>query len=132
MASIADRVLDLGLNVLDTEATHVYICAAEPASYAAAIGANNETTQFGLGNKNFGAGAVFGAPAARGGGGRKVTSAAVTDGSVTTTGTATHYAIVDAANSRLLATGSLASSQVVTSGNTFTLAAFDVGIPGAV
>ena len=64
--------------------------------------------------------------------GRKVTSAAVTDGSVTTTGTASHYAVVDSANSRLLATGALASSQAVTSGNTFTLAAFDVGIPDAV
>lgn len=132
MPSIADRVLDLGLNVLDTEATHVYICSAEPTTYAAAIGANNGTTQFGLGNKNFGAGAVFGSPVARTPSGRKVTSAAITDGSVTTTGTAAAYAIVDSANSRLLATGTLAASQSVTSGNTFTLAAFDVGIPGAV
>lgn len=132
MTFVNDRVLDLGLNVLDSEATHIYICAAEPTTYAAAIGANNGTTQFGLGNKNFGAGAVFGAPADRTPNGRKVTSAAVTDGSVTTTGTASHYAVVDSANSRLLATGALASSQAVTSGNTFTLAAFDVGIPDAV
>jgi hypothetical protein len=26
MPTVGDRVLDLGLNVLDTEATHIYIC----------------------------------------------------------------------------------------------------------
>ena len=132
MAFLNDRVLDLGLNVLDTEATHIYICAAEPTTYAAAIGANNGTTQFGLGNKNFGAGAVFAAPAAGTPNGRKVASNAITDGSVTTTGTASHYAVVDSVNSRLLATGALASTQAVTSGNTFTLPTFDVRIPAAV
>ena len=30
------RVLDSGLNVLDTEATHIYICSAEPMTYAQA------------------------------------------------------------------------------------------------
>ena len=38
-------------------------------------------------------------------------------------------AIVDTSNSRLLVTGSLSTSQAVTSGNTFTLAAFDIEIP---
>ena len=47
------------------------------------------------------------------------------------TGTATHHAVSDTVNSRLLATGSLSASHVVTSANTFTLAAFDIGIPGA-
>jgi hypothetical protein len=60
-----------------------------------------------------------------------VTIAAITDGIVTATGTATHWAITDTANSRLLATGSLSASQVVTNGNMFTLGAFDIGIPGA-
>lgn len=125
MAFIADRVLDLGLNVLDTEATHIYVCSAEPADFAAA------TTTAALGNKNFGAGAVFNAPSARTPSGREVLSVAVTDGSVTATGDATHWAVVDAVNSRLLATGSLAAPQTVTSGNTFTLASFAIGIPGA-
>jgi hypothetical protein len=35
-------------------------------------------------------------------------------------------------NSRLLATGSLTASQAVTSGNTFTLTSFDIGIPDPV
>ena len=69
------------------------------------------------------------APADRSGGGREVTVAAITDGSITGTGTATHYAIVDTVNSRLLATSTLSASQSVTSGNTFTLASFTIGIP---
>ena len=47
---------------------------------------------------------------------------------MTATGTATHYAITNG-SSELLATGSLAAPQAVTSGNTFTLASFDIGIP---
>lgn len=61
-----------------------------------------------------------------------MTVSAVTNGSVTATGTASHYAIVDTVNSRLLATSSLSATQSVTSGNTFTLASFTVRIPAAV
>ena len=57
------------------------------------------------------------------------TYAATTDGSITGSGTVTHYAIVDTANSRLLATGDLVATQVVTSGNTFTLSSVAIGIP---
>ena len=71
----------------------------------------------------------FGAPQNGDTSGRKVTAAAITDGSVTGTGTATHFAIVDVSATRLLATGSLTTSQSVTSGNTFTIATFDVEIP---
>jgi len=69
------------------------------------------------------------APADASPNGRKVTLAAITGASVTGTGTATHYAIVDTSNSRLLATGSLSASQAVTSGNTFSLTASDIRIP---
>lgn len=125
MPSVADRVLDLGLTVLDTEATHIYVCSSEPATFTAA------TTTAALGNKNFGAGGCFGAPSARAPSGRKVSSVAITDGSVTADGTAGFWAVVDSANSRLLATGALAATQVLTSGNTFALPSFDIGIPGA-
>ncbi len=120
---LADRVLDLGLNVLDTEATHIYIDSADPTTYTEASSTNA------LGTKNFGAGAVFGSPAAGSPNGRKVTSAAVTDGTVSANGTAAKWAITDNPNSRLLANGSLSASQSVTSGNTFTLGAFDIRIP---
>lgn len=123
MPFLADYVLDAALTKLDTEANRLDICNAEPASYAAA------TTTNSLGNKTA---LSIGAPADRTPNGRKVTVAAFTDGAVTATGTATHYAIVDTVNSRLLATNALNASQAVTNGNTFGLGAFDVGIPDAV
>lgn len=126
MPAVGDRVLDLGLNVIDTEATHIYICyTSEPTTHTEA------TSTKACGNKNFGAGAVTGAPAAGTPNGRKVTTNAITDGSVTATQTAGWWAITDNTASRLLASGALAATQAVTSGNTFTLAAFDVRLPGA-
>lgn len=125
MPTVGDRVLDLGLNVLDVEATHLYITSAEATTFTQASSTNA------LGNKNFGVGAVTGSPAAGSPNGRKVTTAAITDGTVTATGTATTWAITDNTNSRLLATGTLSASQGVTSGNTFTLGAFDIRLPGA-
>lgn len=120
MSFLNDRVFDSGLTVLDTEANRLDICSQEPTTYAEA------TSTYTLGNKTS---LSIGAPADRTPSGRKVTVAAITDGTVSGTGTASHWAIVDTGNSRLLATGSLSSSQAVTSGNTFSLAAFDIGIP---
>jgi len=120
MASIADRVLDNGLTILDTEANRVDLTSQEAASYTEA------TSTYTLGNKTS---ISIGSPTDRTGGGRKVTMAAISDGTITGTGTATHYAIVDTTNSRLLVTGSLTASQSVTTGNTFSLEALDIGIP---
>lgn len=120
MASLADRVFDNGLTVLDTEANRIDITSQEATTYAEA------TSTYTLGNSTS---LSIGAPADRTGGGREVVAAAISDGSVSGTGTATHYAIVDTSNSRLLATGSLSASQSVTSGNTFSLASFTIGIP---
>ena len=120
MATIADRVLDNGLVILDTEANAVHITSQEATSYASA------TSTHTLGNATS---ITISAPADRTGGGRKVTLSAISNGTVTGTGTATNYAIVDTTNSRLLVTGSLTASQSVTSGNTFSLEALDVGIP---
>ena len=115
-----DRVFDNGLTVLDTEMDKLYICSAQPTTYTEAI------TTYALGVKNT---PTVSAPADRTGGGREVTVSAITDGSVTASGTATHYAGVDSANSRLLAANALSASQAVTSGNTFTLTSFKIGIP---
>jgi hypothetical protein len=120
MATLNNRVFDNGLTTLDTEANKVLVTSQEASTYAEA----NST--YALGNSTS---LSIGAPADRSGGGRKVAVASITDGSVTATGTATHYALVDTNNSRLLATGALTASQAVTSGNTFTLATFDIGIP---
>lgn len=120
MAFLNDRVFDNGLTVLDTEATRIDVTSQEATTYAEA------TSTYTLGNSTS---LSIGAPADRSGGGRKVAVAAITDGSITGTGTVTHYAITDTTNSRLLATAALTASQSVTNGNTFTLATFDIGIP---
>lgn len=119
MATLDNRVFDNGLTVLDTEANAIHITSAEATSFA-------NVSSVTLGNSTS---LSIGAPQDRAGGGREVVVAAITDGSVTGTGTATHYAIVDSVNSRLLATGSLTASQSVTSGNTFTLSSVAIGIP---
>jgi len=119
MATLDNRVFDNGLTVLDTEANAIHVTSAEATSFA-------NVSSVTLGNSTS---LSIGAPADRSGGGREVVVAAITDGSVTGTGTATHYAIVDTVNSRLLATGSLTASQAVTSGNTFTLSSVAIGIP---
>jgi hypothetical protein len=119
MATLDNRVFDNGLTVLDTEANAIHITSAEATSFA-------NVSSVTLGNSTS---LSIGAPQDRPGGGRQVVVAAITDGSVTGTGTATHYAIVDSGNSRLLATGSLTASQAVTSGNTFTLSSVSIGIP---
>lgn len=120
MAFLNDRILDNGLSALTSEGNRLDICSQEPATYAEA------TSTYSLGNKTS---LSVGAPSDRTGGGRKVTIAAISDGSVTGTDTASHWAIVDTGNTRLLAAGDLDDPQVVTDGNTFTLAAFDIGIP---
>jgi len=116
-----DRVYDNGLTVLDTEANAIHICTTQPASYA-------EVATYTLGNKALAAGGI-GAPAARTPNGRKVTVAAITDGTVTTGGTAGFYAIIDSSNSRLLAANALAASKAIVTGSPWTLEAFDIGIP---
>jgi len=118
-------VLDNGLLLLHNNASHIYICSAEPTNFADA------TVNFALGNYNFGAGNCVGAPAAGTPNGRKVTTVAVTAGTVTGTGTATRWAIVDVPNSALLVDNDLASSQPVTAGNVWSLPAFDFRIPGS-
>jgi hypothetical protein len=120
MASLADYVLDAALSKLDTEADRIDITSQEATTYAEA------TTTYTLGNSTS---VSFGAPEDGDTSGRKTRCAAISDGSVTGTETATHYALVDVSATRLLATGSLTTSQAVVSGNTFTVAAFDVEIP---
>jgi hypothetical protein len=120
MAFLHDDILDDGLQVLTDDANALHICSQEPATYAEA------TTTYTLGNK---AVPTVSAPGDRTPSGRKVTVSAITDGEVTATDTATHWALVDTVGERLLATNTLGAGQAVTDGNVFTLAAFDIGIP---
>ena len=116
MPKLHNDVFDAALNEINDNATVLHICSSEPANYAAVSGAS-------LGTKTL---PGFTGPADGDTSGRKLTVNEITDGSVNATGTATHWAIVD--GSRLLAAGALNSSTSVSSGNTFTLAAFDIEI----
>ena len=120
MATLNDRVFDNGLTVLDTEANKILVTSQEATTFTEA------NVTYALGNSTS---LSIAAPSDRAGGGREVVVAAISDGSVTGTGTVTHYAIVDTVNSRLLATSTLTASQSVTSGNTFTLSSVAIGIP---
>ena len=123
MALLDNRVFDNGLTVLDTEANAIYVTTQQAVSYTDA------TATSALGNSTS---LSIGAPQDRAGGGREVVVAAISDGSITGTGNATHYAIVDTINSRLLAAGPLSVAQSVTTGNTFTLSSVTIGIPDPV
>ena len=120
MAFLSDNVLDNGVQYIDANTEKLHICSASPSSYAAVSGVT-------LGNK---ATPTVGVPENGASSGRRVVVSAITDGSVTGTGTATHYALVkDSATAELLAWQALSSSQAVTSGNTFTLDAISITIP---
>lgn len=119
-AFFGDRVYDAGLNALDTEANILYICSSAPTTFAgiAAVALGSETSL------------SIGSPAAASPDGRKVTVAAIVGtGTVTADGTATHYAIADTVNSRLLVVNALDAGVVVTSGQSFSLPAFDIRLP---
>jgi hypothetical protein len=113
MAKLDNAVFDAALNEVAT-ATRLTICSSDPANYAgiAAVLLGSKTSP------------GFTGPADGDVSGRKITINAISDGSVTVTGEATHWALDD--GSTLLASGDLASSQEVTNGNTFTLTATDI------
>lgn len=119
MPSFADKVFDNGLSVLDTDTENLYICDAEPTTFTQASSTNK------LGTK---AGPTVGAPADHSPDGREVEVAAISDGTVDSSGTASHYALTDDSLSLLLAAGPLSASQAVTAGNTFSLDAFQLAM----
>ena len=125
MAFLNDLVLDSGLAIVAGASRRLDLCSQLPTTYAGA------TDTHSLGNKT---GITVPSPESRSPSGRKCVVPAVTSGSpgdVTATGTATHWALSDPGNSRLLAAGTLSASQSVTNGNTWTTtAAIDVGLEG--
>lgn len=117
MALLTDAVLDGALNILTSNGTRIDLCTSEPTTYSgiSSVSAGNGTMS-------------IGSAADRTGGGREVTVGAVANGTVTATATATHYTISNGSNA-LYASGALSSSQAVTSGNAWTMAAFKISIP---
>lgn len=123
MPFLNDEIFDQGLDYADTNGTRIDICSAEPTTYALATtaGANSLGNKTGLNTGITEDGAVDG---------RRVIVPAITDGNVTNTGTATHWALTDG-TSVLIATGPLSASQSVTASNTFTLDAISLTIRDA-
>jgi hypothetical protein len=128
MTLVADYVLDNGLAAAKSAASDININTAEPTTFSAATSGATF-----LGKKTPGAGSVFPAAIAAGSpNGRKIVTVAVTDGAISTSGTAAAWSVTDnSASTRLLITNPLSSTQSVTSGNPFTLNAIDVRLPGA-
>ena len=116
MAFVNDSALDALLNDIN-DATILHICSDLPTNYTEA------TSTFSLGSKS---GLGLPAPVNGDTSGRKIVIPAITDGSVTATGTASHYALVD--GSTLKAAHTLISTVAVTSGQTFQIGSFDIEI----
>lgn len=120
MTVLTDNVLDSGVSYASTNVDRIDICSQEPATYTEA------TSTYTLGNKTS---PSIGAPQDRAGGGREVEAASFSDGSVTATGTASHFAWNYTGNTELVTAEALSSSQGVTNSNSFSLTAHAVGIP---
>lgn len=110
-ATIADSVFDAALNFLETNGTVVHILTQAITAWAdvATYTKGNATSCTYTGPEN-------------GASGRKTTLDAITDGSVTGSGTVTHFAITNGSDA-VYVCQELNAPQVVTSGNTFTLTA---------
>ena len=109
MTTYADEILDAALQVIRDAVTPVlHACSQEPTSYTEAA------STYSLANKTA---PTISAQADRTGGGRKIDLATFTDGTVTADGTPTHWAIVDANDSRLLGTVPVTSPQALVTGN---------------
>lgn len=121
MAYIHTDILDAAASYISANTENLYInYTQEATTYTEAQSTYN------CGNK---ATPSFTGPAAGDVSGRKITIDAITDGSVTSTQLAGWWSLTDNSLTKLLVAGALASTQNVTSGNTFTLTAFDVEFP---
>lgn len=120
MAWISDEVLDAALNEIANTAENLYICSQEPTTFTQA------SATYALGSK---AGPTFTGPADGDVSGRKLTVDAISDGSASADGTASHWALTDDSLSVLLVTGALDASKTVNNGDTFTTTAGDIEIP---
>jgi hypothetical protein len=122
-ATLHDDVLDGALNIIKNNTENLYICkTAQPTTFAEA------SSTYAVGVK---ATPTFTGPA-NGASGRSLTVDAITDGTVSGSGTAGWYALTDDSASKLLAAYELNATQVVTSGNTFTLTAIVINLPDPV
>ncbi|MEO0166752.1 MAG: hypothetical protein ABIL39_11520 [candidate division WOR-3 bacterium] len=114
---IHDDVLDAALNYIKNNATRISVCSQQPANYTEA------TSTYMLAIKTISS-SDFTGPTNGDTSGRKITSNQHTGVNITNSGTATHVAISDSTNSKLLLVTTCTSQQLY-AGNTVTIPAFD-------
>lgn len=121
--AVHDDVLDAMLNYIADNTKRITVCNAQPTTYTegnATFALADVTTTEGV------AGASF--DIANGDtSGRKLTVNQNASVPVDTSGTATHIALLDVDNSKLLYV-TTCTSQALTSGNTVTIPAFDIEV----
>jgi hypothetical protein len=124
MTMVHNDVYDNGLAPLATIVENLYLCNADPgltwsniASYA--IGAKASPT--------------ISAPQARSGGdGREVVVSEIVGGVATATDTATHFALTDDSETKILVSGEIDTGIGLIDTYPFTVTEFAIGIPGPV
>ena len=115
--TIHNDVLDAALNNIKNNATRLCVCSAEPTTYTEAI------TTYELADVTIDS-ADFTGPADGDVSGRKIAVNEQADIDVDSSGTATHIALVDVSNTKLLLV-TTCTSQALTAGNTVTVPAFE-------
>lgn len=116
---VRSATYDLLLADFTTNADRMYLCSQAPTTFEEA------TETYALGVK---AGITVSAAEAGSGTARKVHISAITDGTVSTAGTATHYALVDYGSSALMSVHALNASKALSTGTPWTCAEFDAVI----
>jgi hypothetical protein len=119
-AFLHDDILDAALSYISTNTENLYICSAQPTTYAEA------QTTYKLGTK---ASPSFGSLANGDVSGRKLPVNAISDGVVNSNGNAKWVALCDNSASKLLATQELNAYKDIVTGSPFTLTAFDIEFP---
>lgn len=118
--AVHDDVLDAALNILKNNATRLTVCSAQPTTY------NEGNATYALADVTIDS-TDFTGPANGDTSGRKIAINAQSGVTVDASGTATHVALLDVANSKLLYV-TTCTSQALTSGNTLSTSAWDVEI----
>src|SRR5688572_7004885 len=121
--SVPDFYIDPSLQAIIDDCDLVTLCSSEPTTFAQA-NSESGSSGFRIGSAAPSLSLVDGATD-----GRAVRQAAITDGTVEdddATGTGQFIAFIDVADSRICATCPVTNDQVVTEGNTWTLAQLDV------
>jgi len=123
MARIHQDVFDNGLSEFTADAYAIHLISADTADIEGAGAYTAVTSTNRLGN-----GTVTFTLADDDNDGRKATSSAINNASVTATGTAIAYAIVNTDDSKVLAVGDVTNLSL-TSGNTFDLGSVTITLP---